>query len=125
MYHYFDEFIILFFIIALLFFSGAPSIILFFSRPVSLIFFSKVADNFFFNSFSDNGGCVALQQLFWYLTMLGDASPNIHGTDNFMWYLNHERYTVFNVKSKVFTHYKLVAQQRFKPSTFELPGQHI
>ena len=36
--------------------------------------------------------------------MLGDDSPDIHGTNSFTWYLSHGRHS--NVESQVFTPYK-------------------
>ena len=39
--------------------------------------------------------------------MLGDDSPDIHGTNSFMWYSSHERYTVSNVEAR-FLHFSIL-----------------
>ena len=69
--------------------------------------------------FSDNGVYVAL------IYMHGDDSPNIRGTNSLTWYPSHERYSVSNVDSQIFTPWNLVAQPEISPQTFALPGTCI
>ena len=38
-----------------------------------------------------------------FFLMLGDGSPDIHGTNSITWYPSRERYTVSKVDSQVFT----------------------